>query len=134
VADVVEIRREGTTTRPFPIEYKKGRPKRHRADEVQLCAQALCLEEMLLTGVPRGALYYGKPRRRTDVFFDDGLRELTRTAANRFREIVATRTTPAARFGPKCRDCSLLDLCRPRAADRSAVRYLTGLARWGDYR
>jgi len=64
-------------TVPFPIEYKRGRPKSHDADRVQLCAQALCLEEMLAVLVPAGALFYGKTRRRQDVAFDSPLRWLT---------------------------------------------------------
>jgi CRISPR-associated exonuclease Cas4 len=127
VADVVELRSAGADLRPFPIEYKKGKPKRHRADEVQLCAQALCLEEMLGVSVPRGALFYGKPRRRMDVELAAAIRELTREATQRLREIVITQTTPPAQFGPKCRDCSLLDICRPKAAERSALTYLTRL-------
>jgi CRISPR-associated exonuclease Cas4 len=140
IADAVEFHRptkdepvEGTTRavdpvclRPFPVEYKRGRPKRHRADEVQLCAQALCLEEMLHTHVPAGALFYGKTRRRTDVGFDRDLRELTVTAAARLHEMIRSGVTPRAVREPKCKSCSLLDLCLPdaMARGRSAARYL----------
>ena len=79
IADVVEFLLKGDRERAFPVEYKRGRPKAHRADEVQLCAQALCLEEMLDDAVPEGALYYGEKRRRQPVVFDQPLRELTRT-------------------------------------------------------
>ena len=85
VADVVELTRAGKRWRPYPIEYKRGRPKAHRADEVQLCAQALCLEEMFSTPVPEGALFYGKTRRRQAVAFDDELRALTQTRSPRRR-------------------------------------------------
>ena len=78
VADVVELPATARRWRPFPVEYKRGRPKAHRADEVQLCAQALCLEEMFAVPVPEGALFYGKMRRRHVVAFDDELRALTR--------------------------------------------------------
>src|SRR4051812_27370601 len=79
-ADIVEFHREvaddGTALwRPFPVEYKRGRPKPGGADEVQLCAQAVCLEEMLGVAVPFGALFYGKTRRRKPVEFTPGLRE-----------------------------------------------------------
>jgi CRISPR-associated exonuclease Cas4 len=136
VADVVEFHREEVggvipgrsgLWRPFPVEYKKGKPKRHRADEVQLCAQALCLEEMFATPVPDGALFYGKTRRRKAVGFDEPLRAATLLAAARFREIVEQRLTPAARWGAKCRQCSLIDDCRPRAAEKSARRYLASM-------
>lgn len=124
VADVVELRSIDGRVLPFPVEYKKGKPKRHKADEVQLCAQALCLEEMFQVPVTRGALFYGKPRRRTEVVMDDALKTITRSATARFREIVTTTITPSAVFGPRCRDCSLADACQPRAAANSAVRYL----------
>ncbi|MDP3334750.1 MAG: CRISPR-associated protein Cas4, partial [Methylococcaceae bacterium] len=78
VADVVEYHRQADGTEiPFPIEYKRGKPKAHRADEVQLCAQALCLEEMHGVAVPEGALFYGEVRRRHSVLFDTELRALT---------------------------------------------------------
>jgi CRISPR-associated exonuclease Cas4 len=136
VADIVEFHREELGAvlpgrsglwRPFPIEYKKGKPKRHRADEVQLCAQALCLEEMFQTTVATGALFYGKTRRRKAVLIDDSLRTLTLQAAARFREIVEQRLTPAAQWGAKCRQCSLINDCRPRAAEKSARRYLASM-------
>lgn len=117
---------------PYPVEYKKGKPKKHRADEVQLCAQALCLEEMFAVPVPAGALYYGKTRHRQVVQFDEPLRAVTARAAARFREIVKARLTPSARFGPKCRHCSLLDDCRPRAAEKSARRYLSAMIAHAD--
>jgi CRISPR-associated exonuclease Cas4 len=136
VADVVEFHRQESGVvlpgrsgrwRIFPIEYKKGKPKRHRADEVQLCAQAMCLEEMFGTVVSDGALFYGKTRRRKQVAFDGPLRSSTLNAAARFREIVEQRLTPAARWGPKCRQCSLIDDCRPRAAEKSVRRYLASM-------
>lgn len=124
VADVVELRSVGAGAVAFPVEYKRGKPKLHRADEVQLCAQALCLEEMLSTRIASGALFYGRPRRRTDVRFDEPLRLATRAAIVRFRQIVAGDVTPRATWSPKCRECSLADGCQPRASGRSAARYL----------
>ena len=67
VADIVEFHRAGDGETPYPVEYKRGKPKLHRADEVQLCAQALCLEEMTGRPVPEGALFYGETRRRVVV-------------------------------------------------------------------
>ncbi len=115
---------------PFPVEYKRGRPKRHRADEVQLCAQAMCLEEALGMAVPEGALFYGKTRRRKDVRFDEALRLETEAAASRLHDLLRSRVTPPAVYEKrKCLSCSLFDLCRPRAADRSARRYVEAIFR-----
>jgi CRISPR-associated exonuclease Cas4 len=132
-ADVVELHRDpnGVTLkglngrwRLFPVEYKRGRPKSHRADEVQVCAQGMCLEEMLGTSVPRGALFYGKPRRRQEVEFDDELREVVRRAAFRIHELVDRRETPLAVREPKCDRCSLFETCQPEAIHKSVRRYL----------
>jgi CRISPR-associated exonuclease Cas4 len=109
---------------PFPVEYKRGRPKQHRADHVQLCAQALCLEEMLGTPVPAGALFYGETRRRLDVAFDAVLRGETEEAAARMHRLFASRITPAPVREPKCDQCSLLEICLPAAPAASARRYL----------
>jgi CRISPR-associated exonuclease Cas4 len=108
------------------VEYKRGRPKRDRCDEVQVCAQALCLEEMLGVPIPAGALFYGVSRRRVDVAFDGELRSLTEHTAARLHALVASRRTPPARRQPKCAGCSLLPLCMPEppAGRRSAERYL----------
>ena len=119
IADVVELFRERGRWRPYPIEYKRGRPKAHRADEVQLCAQALCLEEMFSAPVPEGALFYGKVRRRTVVAFDDELRTLTRAIANETRELIASGRTPAPVYEKRrCDTCSLSQLCRPKRLQR----------------
>jgi CRISPR-associated exonuclease Cas4 len=110
-ADVVELR--GVPARPYPIEYKRGRPKPHRADEVQLCAQALCLEEMVDQVVEEGALFYGQTRRRTVVAFDETLRALTFRIADETRAMMATGRTPPPSPKPACRRCSLQEACRP---------------------
>lgn len=132
-ADVVEFHREGEDGsgdaliwRPFPVEYKRGKPKQNDCDLVQLCAQALCLEEMLGVVVPEGALYYGKPRRRLAVVFDDALREKTRVAAWRLHELIGSGQTPQARYEKKCESCSMLSVCMPRitGSRRSVQRYM----------
>jgi CRISPR-associated exonuclease Cas4 len=115
--------------RPFPVEYKRGRPKTLRADEVQLCAQAVCLEEMLGTPVPAGALFYGETRRRKEVAFDAALRDLTTNAAARLHFLIASGATPPPIREPKCDRCSLLEVCLPEAPARSAGRYLEGVLR-----
>jgi CRISPR-associated exonuclease Cas4 len=115
VADVVEFYIEGDVRRPYPVEYKRGKPKPHRADEVQLCAQALCLEEMLGVGVPEGALFYGKLRRRQVVPIDDTLRVLTLEVIASVRMMLDARRTPVADYDSgRCDACSLIELCRPR--------------------
>ncbi|SNR95889.1 CRISPR-associated exonuclease, Cas4 family [Humidesulfovibrio mexicanus] len=121
VADVVEFRQDtpGGPWRPFPVEHKRGRPKHGDADRVQLCAQAMCLEEMLGVEINAGALFYGQTRRRQDVAFDMSLRETTAGAARRFHELLDRGETPPARYDSAlCDACSLLPLCQPRAAAR----------------
>jgi CRISPR-associated exonuclease Cas4 len=119
VADVVELGRDGDAWQPYPVEYKRGAPKSHRADEVQLCAQALCLEEMFDTEVPEGALFYGKTRRRKPVAFDAELRRLTRVAAAETRALLASGRTPAPVYeAARCRQCSLAELCWPKRLSR----------------
>lgn len=122
-ADVVEFHSGETGEQVVPVEYKRGRPKSHRADEVQLCAQALCLEAMLGVSVPSGALFYGQTRRRQDVAFDSSLRELTRQTISDTRAMLASRQTPTARYDAcRCDRCSLIDLCQPRLLGRRSVK------------
>lgn len=112
--------------RPFLVEYKRGRPKGHRADEVQLCAQALCLEEMLTVSVPSGALFYGETRRRVDVCFDEELRRLTHVTIRNVRELISSGVTPSPEETKGCTSCSLFELCRPEEMrhGRSAAKWL----------
>lgn len=126
VADVVEYHKQADGAEiPYPIEYKRGKPKAHRADEVQLCAQALCLEEMHGVSVPEGALFYGEVRRRQSVVFDRELRELTALTILACRHIVQTKITPKADYNAKkCKDCSLLDQCHPKDFAKSAAAWL----------
>lgn len=120
IADVVEFRTGDAAERPYPVEYKRGRPKAHRADEVQLCAQALCLEAMLGISILEGALYYGKMRRRTVVPFDDTLRRLTTDTIAAVRAMLTAGRTPQTSYDPKrCDNCSLLDLCMPKMLGRT---------------
>jgi len=109
---------------PFPVEYKRGRTRSEASFEVQLCAQALCLEEMLRTDVPSGALYYGKTRRRLEIPFDAAIRRQTEDAASRLHRLVSAGATPQARFQPKCRSCSLNTVCLPKAMSQSVAGYL----------
>lgn len=119
IADVIEFRSTDAGEIPCPVEYKRGRPKAHRADEVQLCAQALCLEAMLGCVVPEGALFYGKTRRREHVVFDEALRTLTLDTIRAVRTMFAEQRTPLATYEAKrCDACSLLELCRPHELGR----------------
>ena len=115
-ADAVEFR--GRPPQPFPVEYKRGKPKAHRADEVQLCAQAICLEEMSGTAIGEGALFYGARRRRTAVVFDATLRALTAEVAAATRGMIASGQTPPPRRMPSCKACSLQPACRPDRLER----------------
>ncbi len=122
-ADVVEFHPDDAgNVRPFPIEYKRGRPKPDRRDEVQLCAQALCLEEMLNVEIKGGALFYGQPRRRTSVDFDSDLRAETERLAARLHELNAARVTPRAKYEKKCDSCSLYSICLPKTTGSSSAR------------
>lgn len=115
-ADVVEFL--GRPPQPYPVEYKRGKPKAHRADEVQLCAQAICLEEMLGCAVPEGALFYAQTRRRMTIVFDAALRQLTAETAMAARANILTGVTPRPIVQSGCRACSLQDICQPGALER----------------
>jgi CRISPR-associated exonuclease Cas4 len=124
VADIVEFRAGVDGETAYPVEYKRGKAKLHRADEVQLCAQALCLEEMTGRAVPEGALFYAEVRRRVSVPFDAGLRRLTEETALQFSALFAAgRTPPAIYRADRCRACSLIDVCRPKAGAKSALGF-----------
>jgi len=105
-----------------PVEYKRGRPKRNDCDRVQLCAQTLCLEEMLNIDIPDGDLFYGLNRRRTTVSFDSALRQTTRQAAQRLHQLIDSRVTPPAVKQKKCDTCSLLPLCLPAVGQRRSAK------------
>ncbi|WP_370540630.1 CRISPR-associated protein Cas4 [Azospirillum sp. INR13] len=127
------VRRSGPP-QPYPVEYKRGKPKTHDADRVQLCAQALCLEEMLGLPVPRGALFYGEPRRRQEVTFDDALRARTAAAAEAVHALLAGGVTPPPEPGAKCRSCSLEAACLPKTSTGcSAAGWLARALREDEY-
>ena len=129
-ADVVEFG-AGPLSRPFPVEYKRGKQKPSDCDLVQLCAQALCLEEMLGQPVPEGAIFYGAPRRRMEVAFTPGLRLRTEELAAWMHQLQAAGETPPAQPGPHCRSCSLEHICLPEATAEASVaaRCLAGQLR-----
>lgn len=135
IADVVEFRPtesldERTLTLPdslnrwtaMPVEYKRGRRKPEISYMVQLCAQALCLEEMLGGLVPIGALYHGQSRRRQVVQFDVALRTRTWNRAHELHRLVESRIVPAPNYGPKCKYCSLVGRCMPKLSRARSAR------------
>jgi CRISPR-associated exonuclease Cas4 len=110
-ADVVEFHAD----KIYPVEHKRGRPKPTHCDWVQLCAQALCLEEMLGVEIGEGAIFYGQPRRRQAVEFTPELRAETKSTARALHELIASETTPPAVYDKKkCDACSLLETCLPK--------------------
>lgn len=123
-ADVVEFHRmdDGNWV-PFPVEYKRGKPKMDDCDKVQLCAQAICLEEMLNLKINNGALFYGRTRRRENVVFDEKLRLETEGASKKVRVLIESGVTPKAEYSKKCKKCSLYELCMPKVS-RKASNYL----------
>ncbi len=122
-ADVVEFHDNGQV---FPVEYKRGRPKSDRCDEVQLCAQALCLEEMLNVNIAAGALFYGQKQRRKEIAFDAELRELTEAICQKVHTLLESGKTPTAEYSAKCDQCSLLSICLPKSCrtQSAASRYV----------
>lgn len=119
--DIVEKTPDGLL---YPVEYKKGRRRKFENDDIQLCAQALCLEEMLEVAVPEGFIYHAASKRRRRVLFDDRLREETRKAIEEVRQMIAEGRVPAAVLHPRCDGCSLRQLCMPEltGAEASAGR------------
>lgn len=118
-ADLVEFYTDETGEHPYPVEYKRGKSKLHRADEVQLCAQALCLEEMTDVTIPEGALFYGETKRRVVVPFDDTLRQLTVSTIMQLKEVFNSEKTPPPTYrADRCRACSLYDICLPKNTAR----------------
>jgi len=116
--DVVEFREEKSGKVILPVEFKSGEPKEDISDKVQLCAQVLCLEEMLNTKIFKGAFFYGKIRRRNVIDIDDELRIQTEKIIASVREIVSKKTVPAAEYTSKCRNCSIQSVCQPKAMNK----------------
>ena len=127
MADVVEFHRQPDGCwKPFPVEYKRGKPKPDDCDRVQLCAQALCLEEMLKVEIPSGAIFYGKTRHRHDVVFDEALRKETEETAEQVHKLIESGVTPRPVYQSKCDSCSLFESCLPKTIEktRSVQKYL----------
>lgn len=106
---------------PYPVEYKRGAPKAHQADELQLCAQAMCLEEMLCCSIPEGSLFYGETRRRTRVALSEPLRQQVRACVDEMHQLYARGYTPRTKPTKACNACSLKELCLPGMLRKGTV-------------
>ena len=126
VLDMIE--HELATGRLKPVEYKRGKPKVGLWDKIQLCAQALCLEEMTGKTVEEGALWYQQTRHREPVVFSGSLRQETLAVIEQVRSLLESGATPPPVYGKHCKACSLVEICQPQlmGMDRS-VGYVTGL-------
>lgn len=130
ICDVVEFHRSPSGVSlagreglwlPYPVEYKKGSDQTKESDEVQLCGQALCLEEMLCCQIPEGSLFYGETRRRTRVAFDGTLRERTLDLLHELLGYMDRGYTPGAKLHKGCNACSLRDICLPKLSRAPSV-------------
>lgn len=119
-ADVVEFYRNTATGQwnSFPVEYKRGKPKSDNSDKIQLCAQAMCLEEMLHVQIKTGALFYGITKHRLEVVFNPVLREETKRTAEQLHAFIKAGETPAPAYTSRCRACSFIDSCMPKIIGR----------------
>lgn len=113
-SDIVEFHKAGGKSLPFPVEYKRGKPKQDNCDVIQLCAQAMSLEEMLGVAIPAGALFYGKIRRRHDVTFNAALQAQTVETAQFLHAFVKAGITPKPEYSAKCDTCSFMPVCLPK--------------------
>jgi len=124
-ADVVEFHKQDDKWIPFPVEYKRGKPKQGLEDKIQLCAQAICLEESLNCNIQKGALFYGQEKRRLEVSFDVNLREATIEAAKGFHKMMESNMLPVPEYGAKCKNCSLLEICMPESQGINIDEYIS---------
>ncbi len=131
ICDVVEFHKSenGITLhdyeglwQPYPIEYKKGKPKTNLADELQLCGQAICLEEMLLCDIDSGSLFYGETRRRVKVEFTKELRDKVKDMLQEMQDLWKKGYTPKVKPHKGCNACSLKDICMPKLRKNPSVK------------
>ena len=120
--DVVEFKQTAKGTEVFPVEFKAGQPKEDISDKVQLCAQVLCLEEMLSTQINKAAFFYGKIRRRNVIDIDTELRNQTKEVINNVRKLILEKKIPIIEYSAKCRNCSLINVCQPKALDTKKLQ------------
>ena len=120
--DVVEFRDRQDGEDVLPVEFKSGEPKEDISDKVKLCAQVLCLEEMLTTTITQGAFFYGKIRRRNVVEIDESIRKQTENIITAVHEMVTSKKIPPAEYSQKCRNCSLEEICMPKAMNERKLK------------
>ncbi len=125
--DVVEFRQTSKGKEIFPVEFKAGQPKEDISDMVQLCAQVFCLEEMLNTQINKAAFFYEKIRRRKVIEIDLQLRAQTEDVINNVRRLVSEKKIPIIEYSAKCRNCSLINVCQPKAMNK---RKLQNYIKW----
>lgn len=112
----------------IPVEYKRGKPKANDIDKVQLCAQAMCIEEMLTVEVKQGALWYWQTRKRIEIELDTNLRGQTKDLITQVQQLFINGRTPAPTTGKHCKACSLIDICQPNLTEHDASnRYIETL-------
>jgi CRISPR-associated exonuclease Cas4 len=104
-----------------PVEYKKGKRREFENDDAQLCAQALCLEEMFSIPIQCGAVFHAESKRRRDVVFTPELRSLTEQAIKELHRLIDAEQAPLAQFKPACEECSLFNICLPRVTSQPAL-------------
>jgi CRISPR-associated exonuclease Cas4 len=112
--DIVEQHPDGSL---FPVEFKLGKRRKWENDDVQLCAQALCLEEMFHTTIPRGAIFHADSKRRREIEFTPALRALTEKTIADLHALLDSTAIPRAIFREACQECSLYEICLPQATD-----------------
>ncbi|MCX8105784.1 MAG: CRISPR-associated protein Cas4 [Ignavibacterium album] len=126
--DVVEFKDTSKGKEILPVEFKAGEPKEDISDKVQLCAQVLCLEEMLNVEISKAAFFYGKIRRRNIIEITTELREQTQEVISKVRELVDNKKVPIIEYSSKCRNCSLISICQPKAMNKKKLnRYIQDL-------
>lgn len=120
--DVVEFRQTKNGKEILPVEFKAGEPKEDISDKVQLCAQVFCLEEMLNIEIRKAAFFYGKIRRRNNIEIDEDLRKRTEEVIAKVRDIVESKKVPIVEYSAKCRNCSLINVCQPKALNHKKLQ------------
>lgn len=129
----VEINLREGRWRLYPVEYKRGRPDPSGADELQLCAQAMCLEEMFVTEIPVGAIYYGETRRRLPVELTSALRKKVCSLTAEMHQLFDRQYTPAVKAAKACGNCSMYEVCQPQLSKKpSAKEYVRRMLKEGE--
>lgn len=121
--DVVEFKQTPQGKKVYPVEFKAGEPKEDISDKVQLCAQVLCLEEMMDVKIPEAAFFYGKIRRRNVIEISEELRKQTEEVISKVRALVESKKVPVIEYSSKCRNCSLINFCQPKAMNSRKLKH-----------